>query len=226
MQSNKSISFLVSWADMITLLLVFFIYLYSISDLDISKFLQAQESMNKEFNLQASNSFLKDFKTREKKLQELKSAFIQSIEVNQLTKHVTISQQLDYLEINLTSKILFESGSASLINEAQYILEHISELLAINEGQIIIEGHTDNQPIKTLQFPSNWELSSARAAAVARYFTSLGIAPHRLQTVGYGEHRPVSDNHSPENRAKNRRIKILIKYDFLSDLQKGPSDAQ
>jgi len=226
MQSNKSTPFLVSWADMITLLLVFFIYLYSISDLDISKFLQAQESMKKEFNLQASNSFLKDFKTREKKLQELKSAFIQSIEVNQLTKHVTISQQLDYLEINLTSKILFESGSASLLNEAQYILEHISELLAINEGQIIIEGHTDNQPIKTFQFPSNWELSSARAAAVARYFTSLDIAPNRLQTVGYGEHRPVSDNNSPENRAKNRRIKILIKYDFLSDLQKGPSDAQ
>jgi chemotaxis protein MotB len=86
-----------------------------------------------------------------------------------------------------------------------------------------VEGHTDNRPIRTLQFPSNWELSAARAASVVNYLARLGIAPGRMAAVGYGEYRPKADNRSEQGRAKNRRVTLVISAG--SDPAASPADA-
>ena len=106
--------------------------------------------------------------------------------------------------------VMFDSGSAQIRPEFTPILEKIAEELMKIPNDIRIEGHTDNRPIHTPMFPSNWELSAARATSVLRFLVKKGIDPSRLSAVGYGEFRPVASNDTPEGRAKNRRVEILI----------------
>lgn len=116
----------------------------------------------------------------------------------------------DWIEVDIQSSVLFPSGSATLSLKARELLKKISNVLASYENPIHVEGYTDNVPIETLQFPSNWELSSARASAVVRLLISEKVGPKRLAAVGYGEHHPIADNKSDEGRAKNRRVAIII----------------
>lgn len=114
------------------------------------------------------------------------------------------------VEVEIKSSILFASGSARLEQQALPILEKIAEILAPFPNLLNVEGFTDNVPIRTLAFPSNWELSAARAASVVHLFAQAGVAPERMAAVGYGEHRPVADNASEEGRSKNRRVVLTI----------------
>jgi len=115
------------------------------------------------------------------------------------------------LAMRLSDRILFEEGSARLSQEAKELLAKVGGLIKGTDFPIRIEGHTDNVPIKTSQFPSNWELSTARAVNVLRYFTEeLGIPPSRLSAAGYGEYRPLAPNDTPENRGRNRRVEIVF----------------
>lgn len=114
------------------------------------------------------------------------------------------------LEIELKSKILFEPGGAILQYEAEHVLSHLAIVLSGYENQILVEGHTDNIPIKTYHFPSNWELSSARSAAVVNLFAREGIEPERMSVVGYGEFRPVADNQTKKGQQRNRRVVIVV----------------
>lgn len=123
---------------------------------------------------------------------------------------VDISQVGDTLEIQMKSQMLFDSGSARLANNAVGVLESVGSILAPVANGIRVEGHTDNVPISTLQFPSNWELSAARAASVVHFLMRLGISPSRLAAIGYGEHRPVADNARDEGRQRNRRVTIVV----------------
>jgi len=115
-----------------------------------------------------------------------------------------------WLEVEISSNILFPSGSADLSLEAMDILTTIGNLLSGYPNPITVEGFTDNQPIRNSIFPSNWELSSARAASVVRLFDSAGVNPGRMSSVGYGEFRPKTDNDSEDGRARNRRVVIII----------------
>ena len=121
-----------------------------------------------------------------------------------------VSGNKNRLEIELKSKILFEPGGAILQFEAEHVLSHLAIVLSGYENQILVEGHTDNIPIKTYHFPSNWELSSARSAAVVNLFAREGIEPKRMSVVGYGEFRPIADNQTKKGQQRNRRVVIVV----------------
>jgi chemotaxis protein MotB len=110
----------------------------------------------------------------------------------------------------MKSKMLFESGSARLSRDALTVLRNVADILKPLPNQILVEGHTDNVPIRTIAFPSNWELSAARAASVVHLFTRQGVDSSRLAAIGYGEFRPVGDNETEEGRQKNRRVALIM----------------
>lgn len=115
-----------------------------------------------------------------------------------------------WLELELETDILFPSGSATVSSAAVPVLESIAEILDPFPNPIRVEGHTDNVPISTAAFPSNWELSAARAANVVRLFQSAGLDPERLAAIGMGEYRPLADNETPDGRNRNRRVMIVV----------------
>lgn len=113
--------------------------------------------------------------------------------------------------IQLPQDILFESGSATLGADGRSTLGEVAEVLAdIDDRSFQVEGHTDDVPISTARFPSNWELSTARALSVVRLLVDRGVTPGTLSGAGYGEYRPVADNDTPEGRRRNRRIEIVM----------------
>jgi len=116
----------------------------------------------------------------------------------------------DRVLVNMKDKMLFASGSATLSTTAVTALRDISRVLSKVPNQIQVEGNTDNRPIHTEEFPSNWELSAARAASVVHLLSRMGIDPVRLSAIGYGEHRPAASNDTEEGRAKNRRVSLVI----------------
>ncbi|SHE23624.1 flagellar motor protein MotD [methanotrophic endosymbiont of Bathymodiolus puteoserpentis (Logatchev)] len=115
-----------------------------------------------------------------------------------------------WVEIEIKSGLLFASGDAALQSKAAPVLKKISEVLQTTSNIIYVEGHTDNIPIETIEFPSNWDLSSARAVSVARELVNDGINPARLAAVGYGDNHPVADNKTAEGRFKNRRVTLVL----------------
>ncbi len=114
------------------------------------------------------------------------------------------------IEVHIKSGLLFDSGSSGLARAAFEPLREVARILAPLSNTVQVEGHTDNVPIGTLQFPSNWELSAARAASVVHFLGSLGVAADRLVAVGFGEHRPVAANTSAVGRARNRRVTLAV----------------
>lgn len=115
------------------------------------------------------------------------------------------------LEVEMKSKALFDSGSARLSRAAIKMLRDISGIVKSIPNNIIVEGHTDNVPIKTILFPSNWELSAVRAASVVHLLGRFGIAPKRMAAIGYGEQQPIASNSDKAGRQKNRRVSLVIK---------------
>ncbi len=123
---------------------------------------------------------------------------------------VEIQQNQDWVEVTMKSKMLFESGSARLSRQALQALRKITRIIKPLTNSIHVEGYTDNIPIDTLFFPSNWELSAARAASVVHLFARFGVNPSRLAAIGYGEYQPIADNTTEEGRSTNRRIVLII----------------
>ncbi|MCF6250574.1 MAG: flagellar motor protein MotD [Methylococcaceae bacterium] len=115
-----------------------------------------------------------------------------------------------WIELEMNSQLLFLSGEAELSSKAIPVLKKVSEVVRIIPNVINVEGHTDNVPIDTVEFPSNWDLSSARATSVVREFVKNGISEKRLSAVGYGEFHPVADNNTEEGRFKNRRVVLVL----------------
>lgn len=116
----------------------------------------------------------------------------------------------EWLEIELKSSLLFESGDSRLSNSAVELLGDIADVVRDQPNPIRVEGFTDDRPIRSSLFPSNWELSSSRAAAVVKLFIEEGVAPSRLAAIGYGEHQPLTTNDTAEGRADNRRVVLMI----------------
>lgn len=123
---------------------------------------------------------------------------------------VTVTRKPLWVEVEIKTDILFPSGSAEIGTEAVAILAGIAEILKPLPSPIRVEGHTDNRPISTPQFPSNWELSGARASRIVRLFESRGIAPGRMSVAGEGEYQPIADNSTTEGRNRNRRVTLVI----------------
>ena len=122
-----------------------------------------------------------------------------------------------WVEVDMKSSMLFPSGSANLSREALRALRAVVGILKPVENPIHVEGYTDNVPIKTPVFPSNWELSAARAASVVHFFSRQGVRPQRLAAIGYGEHRPVATNDTEKGRHRNRRVSLIIMANGLPE---------
>jgi chemotaxis protein MotB len=123
---------------------------------------------------------------------------------------IRIQRTEAWIEVEIKTDILFASGSAEIGAEAIGILERVAAILQQRPYPVRVEGHTDNRPIRTLQFPSNWELSAARAARIVRLFEERGIAPARLVVAGMGDQEPVDDNATDAGRNRNRRVVLVI----------------
>jgi chemotaxis protein MotB len=144
------------------------------------------------------------------------------------SKDVTISQLQGKLTVSILDRVLFDSGEADLKPAGAAVLRKVAAILASHPSlKIHVIGHTDNVPIKPAarnRFPSNWELSTARATAAVRFLTeNAGVDPRRLGAVGYGEFRPVADNGTPEGRARNRRIAITILSEEMAGADTVPT---
>lgn len=147
----------------------------------------------------------------QKRIRKVISELRNTAKMQGMKNNVTFEATRDGLIVRIDSPILFNSGEAELKREAFPILDKLVEMTADWPNRIRIEGHTDNVPIHTSAYPSNWELSTARALSVLRYFLDHGgVEPERLAAVGYGEYHPLVPNTTPENRAKNRRVEIYI----------------
>jgi len=138
--------------------------------------------------------------------QQLSSALADLI----TNEDVSIKQTEDWLEVEINSNFLFASGDARLAREAVPVIGQIADVLAPVANPLQIEGFTDDQPINTPRFPSNWELSAARAASVVNLLDRFGIEPGRMSAIGYGEFKPIADNGTELGRQKNRRVVLVI----------------
>lgn len=121
-----------------------------------------------------------------------------------------VSYEVIGIRLILQERILFPSGSAELKPETYPILDKLYEILKDLPNPVEVEGHTDSIPISTEKFPSNWELSTARASSIVRYFIAKGINPERLKASGYADTKPIASNATPEGRAQNRRVEVVI----------------
>ncbi|NOX09874.1 MAG: flagellar motor protein MotD [Gammaproteobacteria bacterium] len=123
---------------------------------------------------------------------------------------ISVRRDDKWIEVEINSSILFLSGSAVLSVESLPVLRDIAEILKAFPNEIKVEGFTDDIPINTPAFPSNWELSASRAASVVHLFTKYGVAPKRMLAIGYGEYSPIADNTTEQGRQKNRRVVLLL----------------
>ncbi len=127
---------------------------------------------------------------------------------------VSVAEGQQGITLRIDDNLLFSSGQADLTEQGREVLGSLREVLGAFEGDVSVEGHTDSIPIATARFPSNWELSSARAIAVLRYLAELGVDIERLRAVGYAETRPLESNDTAEGRAMNRRVELLLKQEL------------
>lgn len=227
---------MVTFTDLVTLILVFFILLFSMSQIDVVKFRAIADSFKERqildfypsiipFNEPPSDQSLDPDVSKDKgddnnnqgnlsgqiSLAQLLGEVENFLEENGLDDVVIATRNERGVILVLPEKVLFPTGEATILSTAYPFLNKVGELLSNMPNMIKVEGHTDNRPINNYRYPSNWELSSARASSVIRYF----IDEHELDSsrfiaVGYGETRPIVSNDGPENWQKNRRVEILI----------------
>lgn len=232
-QDNGSPGWMATYGDMMTLLLCFFVLLYSMSVIDVDRFsmiiatLQAKlgvldggRSINRQDFLQGTRrqDFFEQLELAQREFEQLHDEIVIFLEEEGIRGEVEVSFSPEGLVIRFLGRVLFDLGRAEIKEDALNILERLSDFLRVITNEVSIEGHTDNWPITTTEFPSNWELSTARATTVLRYFIEeQGLDPIRFFASGYGEYRPIKPNDNPENRAINRRVEIIIRRDPLYD---------
>ncbi|OGS11559.1 MAG: hypothetical protein A2234_02160 [Elusimicrobia bacterium RIFOXYA2_FULL_58_8] len=181
---------LINYADLMTELVCFFVILYALSaslNKDMQKAQQEIEAMMKEGQMQGQ------------------------VKMDKEGMRITLEEQGQFS--------FFESGRAEITGDMNSKLDKLAVVLKTLslKNDIIVEGHTDNVPIRTRQFATNWELSTARATSVVRYFLDAGFAPKRMAAIGYGEFHPVAVNDTEENRRKNRRVVFFVKANAYPD---------
>lgn len=143
-------------------------------------------------------------------LQELREELEKALDKPHLQGKIRIAYDPRGLVLSIGDGILFDSGSASVRTDAYPLLDEVTKALLNKSNHVRVEGHTDNVPIRSSRFPSNWELSTARATFIIIYMTQFNFPPNRLSAAGYGEYRPVASNDTEKGRAQNRRVDIVI----------------
>jgi len=218
---------LVSYADFITLLFAFFVVMYSISSVNEGKFRTVSESIKAALHpIVSTPSTTLPFTIGQNRALTVNPAIEGAKEpavrrLRQIMRSLKNETHFEIIELKeltngdivltLPDTVLFRSGESTLRPEARPFIQAISEVLIELDRHIRVEGHTDNVPITTAQFPSNWELSATRAVTVVRVLSEqYGVQGDHLTAVGHADSRPLADNLTPENRAKNRRVEIVV----------------
>lgn len=208
-----------TFSDMVTLLLVFFVLIVSMSSVQVEKFKQALSYFQGQTGVLKNEAMVPNTPTktpeREVKNAEKYREFIANLKEKNLADKVQVNLSEQGLHVIITDSLMFRSGEAELINPSRTILRLLSQAITDDVKSIVVEGHTDTQPINTTAFPSNWELSAARAASVIRFLQNQENSrpPDKYVAIGYGEHHPKVSNTSAEGRAKNRRVEILLSWE-------------
>lgn len=194
-------------ADMMTLLLCFFIMLLALAAPDADKYLGTLAEVGAAMGGKSIVELRKEEESAEEKI---KKRFKRIIEESNLVHEVELTSDTRGLVIYSRGDMFFKPGSAEIITETKFFLKKVADILKTAEGNIMVEGHTDDVPIRSKMFPTNWELSTARAASVARYLIEeKHMHPKRFIIAGYAEYRPRYMV-KPENRSKNRRVEIIL----------------
>jgi chemotaxis protein MotB len=223
-QKSNAPRWMVTFSDLITLILVFFILLFSMSQIDIVKFQAIADSFQQKQILEFYPSVIpleeseietnEEIDTREQRdrdLQELLTEIKVYLKENKLNDIVVATRTERGVVLVLQEQALFDSGEAAILGSSYPFLNKVGNLLSQIPNFVKVEGHTDNRPISTDKFPSNWELSSARASSVIRYLTETeNLDPKRFIAVGYGDTRPIAPNDTASNLQKNRRVEIIV----------------
>ncbi|KAA6448573.1 flagellar motor protein MotS [Bacillus swezeyi] len=213
---RKSSNWIITFSDLITLILVFFILLFSMSQIDLNKFKAAVGSFQDRADGEpAAEQIDRGRDQHAKKAADSQDDLIKKIndyiEKNQLSGLITAKRDERGVILVLQEAVLFDSGKADIKDQAYPLLHKIAVLLKTVANPINVEGHTDNRPISTYRFPSNWELSAARASTVIGYFTEKEkLDSSRFLAVGYADTKPVRDNRTETHMKENRRVEIVI----------------
>lgn len=232
-------AWLLPYSDLMTLLLAVFIVLFAVSQIDAQKAramsdefagtMMSEKVVQQKAEDRAKNS---EKNRREEEgspglpsayneLEELKAEIDSRLKDESISDFVETYIDKRGLVVSLSNAILFEPGSAEIMKEYENAMMSIAGIINSIDNYIRIEGHTDSIPSGSILYPSNWELSTARAISVVRLFVNKGGAsPENFLAVGYGEYRPIADNGSEEGRAKNRRIDIIILSEENSNLER------
>lgn len=211
---------LITYADLITLLLIFFVVMYAISRADLAKFQQVASSIRAAFNLDVLQAAPSGPAVVTPLEQDPRFSAYLSVRAQVgslftrlgLDRHgAEVELTTEGIVIHLSDAVLFPPGQAELRPEAQRVLDGIAAIVEPLPNPIRVEGHTDNTPPPPGSYPDNWELSAMRAINTVRYLTIVaGLPPQRLSAAGYGEYRPRASNDTLEGRRKNRRVDIVI----------------
>lgn len=224
---------LVSYADFMTLLFAFFVVMYAISQINEGKYRVLSNSLTGAFGRtttslgkipeapsaqQAAFDPLSSVKTKggdplrkeREKMTGIAKDILVVLEPLVREGKVRVTQTSRGVTIEINASVLFAPGEAKLNPDSNQALKAIASVLSVDNHAIQVEGHTDNQPIKNFNFPSNWELSAVRASTVVRLFTENGVSEERMTAVGQGPKLPVGSNETVEGRARNRRVAVTI----------------
>ena len=227
-------AWMTTFSDLMSLLLTFFILLYSMSTVDVQKFKNITYSLKQALTGIGGTSILDGEISNEmipiedtKEIGEDAVEELIPVEIidmyekvsnylieNSLDANVSVKMSSQGVLVNIKDAILFDSGSSQLKESGLDLLKSLEGLINDFNNDIVIEGHTDNIPINMGLYPTNWELSTARAVSVVRYLSEAeNIDPSRLSARGYGEYSPITKNDTPSNRALNRRVNLFIVFD-------------
>lgn len=202
-------SWMATYADAITLLMAFFVLLVSVSKVDLAMYEQVADGLSETISKEERKSLPK----------ELQADAAEVVMESQAQEAVRVGIDDSGVVLEFNSSAFFKPGSAELRYEAIPVMQSVVELVKSPQYLVFnmdVEGHTDDDPISTMQFPSNWELSSGRASAVVRFFAELGVDPLRMRVMGYGDTRPKVPNRTPEgvpileNQVENRRVVVRL----------------
>ncbi|SHK94264.1 chemotaxis protein MotB [Selenomonas ruminantium] len=231
-EEHEGEPWLLPYSDLMTLLLALFIALFAISQTDQKKMAELAQAFSSAFNMGGPSFFDKAgpnvgrraetisdedkgnsaYFAENSQLEEVQKKMQEYIEENHLEDQLSTEMAEEGLMIRIKERALFPSGSAQLVGQAQSIVPVVAGMLASLPERVVISGHTDNVPINTAQYPSNWELSASRAMNLMKAVLAAekSLNPARFSAIGYSEYRPIADNKTDAGRQQNRRVEIFI----------------
>lgn len=228
-ESSGGDEWLVTYSDLVTLLFAFFVLLYSMSQIDKDKFEKIAEALSKELTGQEYQYEEDDPKQDDKEPEDeedpgdIEKEYLQNelfeelqayIRENNLETEIGLESTETYIKIDIKDVVMFDTGQAVLKSGSKNILMELSEFFNKVDNPITIEGHTDNVPISTSKYPSNWELSMDRALSVGTFLMrNTDLNPGRFSLAGFSSYKPIDSNKTAEGRASNRRVSIILMYE-------------